>query len=51
MSLANYLRFLGISFHANPKEIKKAYKKLSKKFYSKRTEVHTSGLNKGYTGG
>ncbi len=36
MTLPDYLQFLGISFNANPEEIKTAYRKLSKKFHSGR---------------
>lgn len=36
MTLTKYLKFLGISFNASPREIKMAYKKLYKKYHSDR---------------
>jgi curved DNA-binding protein CbpA len=39
MSLPVYLRVLGISFNASPREIEKAYRKLAKKARSTRNDA------------
>jgi curved DNA-binding protein CbpA len=39
MSLPVYLRLLGISFNAGPREIEKAYRKLAKKARSTRNDA------------
>lgn len=37
MTLSDYLKFLGISFSASPQEINSAYRKLSRKFLSRKS--------------
>ncbi len=42
MTLSDYLKFLGISFSASPQEINSAYRKLSRKFLSRRPAGESS---------